>query len=415
MAKLPILRITALTLILGFAFACATGDGSRRKKKEEFTREGNTITVIGEAPIYNGDIANAKQRAIKDAKVNAVRKVVGEEISNKSQASDGESLGSSLLSKTDAFVKSYDIVAEDQGKIDTQPILKLTVRCTIEESKLSTAVEGLLADVGNPRIVVLVPSKVGGAPVAPLSNGNIAEAEIIKGLKKAGNKIVDPGTASKTVKPSGLNADAVNSLDAGAAILIQAQSSGAEVLVVGSVETEDQAPVTAIGGKQLDRPLFNTAATGPYKVILLWGDGKVVASGNGDARGADITQKVSREKALAGWAEDVTKKVNKQLKEEWFNLTENNTIILKFTGLDADESTKFKDDLAELTAAKDINVRTSNVSGSEWEVTYPGKDALFMDELVYKKDRGFTFLATKKMNVKSAARGVVTLEFTPNK
>ncbi|EPG66675.1 lipoprotein LipL46 [Leptospira wolffii] len=415
MAKLPILRFTALTLILGFTFACATGSSTGRKKKEEYTREGNTITVLGEAPIYNGDKANAKQRAIKDAKINAVRKVVGEEISNKSQASDGESLGSSLLSKTDAFVKTYDIVDEAEGKIDTQPILKLTVRCTIEETKLSTAVESLLADVGNPRLVVLIPSVVGGTPVPPLSANNIAEAEVIKALKKAGNKIVDPSTASKTVKPSGVNADAIGGLDAGSPIIAQAQASGAEVLIVGTVETEDQGQISNIGGKNLDRPIFSTAATGSYKVVLLWGDGKIVDTGTGDGRGADITQKVSREKAVAAWAESVTKKVSKQLKEEWFNLTENNTIILKFTGLNADEATKFKDDLTELTAAKDINIRTSDVNGSEWEVTYPGKDALFMDELVYKKDRGFSFLASKKLNVKSASRGVVSLEFTPNK
>ncbi|EPG75224.1 putative lipoprotein [Leptospira fainei serovar Hurstbridge str. BUT 6] len=412
MAKLPILRISALTLVLAFAFACATGSASGRKKKEYYEKNGDQITVIGEAPIYNGDKANAKQRALKDAKINAVRKVVGEQITNKSQASDGESLGSSLLSKTDAFVKSYDIVDEAEGKIDTQPILKLTVRCTVEESKISTAVDSLLADVGNPRVIIVIPSTVAGQAVPPLTPNNIAEAEIAKNLKKAGNKVVDAATAAKTVNKS--QVDPTN-VDAGSPIVAQAQASGAEVMIIGNVETEDQPVLTSIGGKSLDRPLYNTAATGAYKVILLWGDGKIVDSGTGDGRAADITQKVSREKAIAQWAESVAKKVNKQLKEEWFNLTENNTIILKFTGLNADESTKFKDDLTEFTAAKDINVRTSDSNGSEWEVTYPGKDALFVDELVYKKDRGFTFLATKNLTVKSATRGVVTLEFKANK
>lgn len=103
------------------------------------------------------------------------------------------------------------------------------------------------------------------------------------------------------------------------------------------------------------------------------------------------------------------------MKEEWFNLTENNPIVLKFTGLNADEATKFKDDLTEFTATKEVNVRTSDTNGSEWEVIYPGKDSLFQEELVYKKDRGFSFLATKSLEVKSATRGVVTLEFKPLK
>ncbi|MEI1559971.1 hypothetical protein QJN76_25990, partial [Escherichia coli] len=140
-----------------------------------------------------------KQRALKDAKINAVRKVIGEEISNKSKASDGESLGSSLLSKPDAFAKSYDIIDEAEGKIDTQPMLKLTVRCEVEESKISTAVDNLLADVGNPRVAVLVLGKVGGAPVFPATPGNFGEAEIIKALKKNGNKVIDPSLTAKKV------------------------------------------------------------------------------------------------------------------------------------------------------------------------------------------------------------------------
>ncbi|PJZ68419.1 lipoprotein LipL46 [Leptospira perolatii] len=411
MALARLLRFSTLTLIISFIVTCASGETRGKKKKEYYERNGNQITVMGEAPIYNGDKTNAKQRALKDAKINAIRKIVGEEISNKSSAADGESLGSSLLSKTDAFVKSYDIVDEAEGKIDTQPILKLTVRCTVEESKISTAVESLLADVGNPRVVVIVPAKVGGELVMPLTPNNIAEAEIIKNLKKAGNKIIDPVLASKKVDKKQVDPNNVE----GNPVLVQAQGLGAEVLIIGNVETEDQPVVSSIGGKALDRPLFNTAATGSYKVVLLWGDGKIVDSGSADGRAADITQKVSREKAVAQWAESVTKKVNKQLKDEWFNLTENNTIILRFSGLNADEATKFKDDLAELTAVKDVNVRNSAEGGSEWELTYPGKDTLFVEELVYKKDRGFSFLASKSMEVKSTSRGIVNLEFKDNK
>ncbi|EMN46941.1 putative lipoprotein [Leptospira interrogans str. L1207] len=412
MNRFPTTRLIAALAVISFSISCGSSGSTRGKKKEFYEKEGNKVTVIGEAPIYNGDKQIAKQRALKDAKINAVRKVIGEEISNKSKASNGESLGSSLLSKTDAFVKSYDIIDEAEGKIDTQPMLKLTVRCEVEESKISTAVDNLLADVGNPRVAVLVLGKVGGAPVFPATPGNFGEAEIIKALKKNGNKVIDSSLTAKKVNKTQVDTENV---EGSPLIKILAEALQAEVLVLANVETEDQQPLDSVNGKALERTIYNTAATGTYKVVLLWGDGKIVDSGTADGRGADITQKVSREKAISEWAASVSKKVNNQLKEEWFNLTENNPIVLKFTGLNADEATKFKDDLTEFTATKEVNVRTSDTNGSEWEVIYPGKDSLFQEELVYKKDRGFSFLATKSLEVKSATRGVVTLEFKPLK
>ncbi|XDD51732.1 lipoprotein LipL46 [Leptospira sp. WS92.C1] len=415
MNRFPIIRLIAALAVISFAVSCGSSGSSTRsdgKKKEYYAKEGNKVTVIGEAPIYNGDKQIAKQRALKDAKINAVRKVIGEEISNKSKASDGESLGSSLLSKTDAFVKNYEIIDETEGKIDTQPMLKLTVRCEVEESKISTAVDNLLADVGNPRVAVLVLGQMAGAPIIPAGPNNFGEAEIIKALKKNGNKIIDPALTAKKVTKNQVDAEKV---EGSPLIKILAEMLQAEVLVLATVETQDQQTLESVNGKALERPIYNTAATGTYKVVLLWGDGKIVDSGSADGRGADITQKVSREKAVTEWATSVSKKVNKQLKEEWFHLTENNPIVLKFTGLNADEATKFKDDLTEFTAAKEINVRTSDEKGSEWEVIYPGKDALFQEELVYKKDRGFSFLSSKSLEVKSATRGVVTLEFKPLK
>jgi len=107
--------------------------------------------------------------------------------------------------------------------------------------------------------------------------------------------------------------------------------------------------------------------------------------------------------------------VSKTLKDEWFKLTENNAILLRFKGLSPEEATRFADDLKEFTAIKDVNQRTTNTNGSEWEVTYPGKASMLSEELTYKKESGFSYIGKKEMNIVSAERGIITLSFTPVK
>ncbi|TGL59665.1 lipoprotein LipL46 [Leptospira ognonensis] len=393
---------TFLLLIL----SCASPAGAEKTEN----LPDNVVTAMGEAPIYQGDLALARNKALKDAKLNAIRKLVGEQITEKSGVSDGQSLGSKLYGKTDSFVKKYEIISESTWKLDTQDMIRLNVRCEVEATKLSTAVDALLDDVGNPRIAVLVQSTIQGRSYPIGSATNIAEAELIEKLRNKGNKVVDSSQLTALLKknPALAKLD-LNSVEEGSPLLSLAQESGAEVLIIGRVETVDQKPIVLPGGKKTD--FLSAAATGPYRIIQLWGDGKIFGSGSHEGRGADITQEVSREQATKDWAKLVSEKVAKQIKDEWFKLTEQNTVILKFKGLELEDAINFKNDLSEYTSVKQINDRKTDVNNSEWELTYPGKETMFAEELMYKKDSSFRFLSKKVLNMKSSKRGVVEIEF----
>ena len=372
--------------------------------KDKIQIDGNKITVIGEAPIYQGDVQNAKQRAIKDAKIDAVRKLIGEEISARSNSADGESLGSSLLSKTNAFVKSYDIIDEKQIQIDTQPILQITVRCVVEETKLSTAVDALLDEIGNPRIV----------SVSLVNSNNsrdynqISQAEFSRILKENGNKVISldipiSGNFQKIIDSKKINPNSD---------FFQDIQKRADVLLVSRITLKDQGKIDSMQGQKLSMPLYSVAATGSYQVVLLWGDGKIVVSGNEDSRESDISFEVSSEKAVIEWSKQVAKKLSKKLKQEWFKLSENNEIILQITNLTPNQAVRFKDDLLEFTGIKRVNVRSQNNNSIEWLVIYPGKQQMLQDEIFYKKDRDFGFLSqNKKLQIKSTTRGTIRLNF----
>lgn len=398
--------------IVFFSLACAKG--GLKDPTSNLTGDnqaGNIAVVVGEAPIYQNDRALARNRALKDAKISAVRKVIGEQITRKSGVSDGQSLGAKLYSKSDAFVKNHQILSEENFNIDTQPMIRLTVRCEVEEARISTAVDSLLADIGNPRMVVLVSGNVGNNQLKMGDSRNIAEAELSEALRKQGNKIVSGGQMSSLMrKKPGLQNLSLDDIDSGSPLVEIAQQAGAEVMIIAHVNSRDQGKVQ-IGNSP---SFFSAAVTGPYKLVQLWGDGKVFGSGSEAGRGADITMPVAREKGVKSWAKLVGQKAGQQIKDEWFRLTEENTVILKFTGLSAQDAIPFRDDLTEFTAVKRVNERKSGASGSEWELTYPGKESMFSEELSYKKDRGFRYLARYRMEIISSQRGEVHLRFTPN-
>ncbi|MCC5816456.1 MAG: lipoprotein LipL46 [Leptospira sp.] len=394
--------------ILFFVFHCSSSGGKSQKNLPE-----NVAIVQGEAPIYQGDQALARNRALKDARVNAVRKIIGEQITQKSGVMDGQSLGSQLYNKSDAFVKNHEVLGEEIYKIDTQPMLRLTVRCEVEPTRISTAVDALLDDIGNPRMVVLVGGDIAGKSLKMGDLRNQAEAELSEALRSRGNKIVANSRISALMKKNPkLQNLSLDEIDAGSPLIELAQEAGAEVLIIGNVTSKDQGKVKLPDGKVMD--IMSSAVTGPYKMVQLWGDGKVFGSGSAEGRGADLTINVAREKATQDWAKIVGQRAGKQIKDEWFKLTEENTVILKFSGLPPQDGIRFRDDLMEYTAVKRVNERKSDTAASEWELTYPGKESMFSEELTYKKDRSFRYLANYRMEIISSQRGTVTLKFIGN-
>lgn len=398
-------------LLLSLIFVVINCAGGSASTKADSKLPENVAIVQGEAPIYQGDSALAKSKALKDAKLNAVRKIIGEQITQKSGVSDGQSLGSQLYNKTDAFVKTYEILGEENFSLNTQPMIRLTVRCEVEPTKISTAVDALLDDIGNPRMVILVSGDIGGSSLKMGDSRNQAESELSEALRSRGNKIVSSARMNSLMKNKpGLQNLSLDEIDSGSPLIEIAQEAGAEVLVIAHVTSKDQGKVKLPNGKVME--IMSSAVTGPYKMIQLWGDGKIFGSGSAEGRGADLTMPVAREQAIKDWAKLVGTKAGKQIKQEWFKLTEENTVILKFSGLPTEDGIAFRDDLIEFTGVKQVNERKSDINGSEWELTYPGKESMFSEELSYKKDRGFRYLGSMKLDIISSKRGEVTLKFS---
>lgn len=52
MNRFPTTRLIAALAVISFSISCGSSGSTRGKKKEFYEKEGNKVTVIGEAPIY---------------------------------------------------------------------------------------------------------------------------------------------------------------------------------------------------------------------------------------------------------------------------------------------------------------------------------------------------------------------------
>lgn len=119
--------------------------------RDRFSSE--TITVIGESVVYEGNIPQARERALQEAFSTAITQVMGAFITAESYSQNYVSIDRSVLSKTKGYIKTYRII-ETRHEGDSL-ILKVEVAVSMEPVKDDLTALGILLDaVGNPIVKV---------------------------------------------------------------------------------------------------------------------------------------------------------------------------------------------------------------------------------------------------------------------
>ncbi|MCK4593922.1 hypothetical protein KAU45_05425 [bacterium] len=121
----------------------------------------DTVTVrsTGLGVIYSGDIAKARDDAVKDAIRNAVEQQTGMFLDSQTMIEMFETLEDSIYARATAYVLNYRIIREGYGSFENS--YEVEVECTIARSMLQAKldemdVRTLTALIGNPRIMMIV-------------------------------------------------------------------------------------------------------------------------------------------------------------------------------------------------------------------------------------------------------------------
>lgn len=137
-------RINPAYLIMTALFALTTVSGFCQ------SADSNEVLVVwGESPIYEGNTAQAKERALQDAFSTAISQVMGSFITAESYTQNFVSIDRSVLSKTKGYVRTYETLEVK----DTKDDLTLKVKVTVSKDSIKddlTALGILLDAMGNP-------------------------------------------------------------------------------------------------------------------------------------------------------------------------------------------------------------------------------------------------------------------------
>jgi len=181
------LKLTVLSWLL-VATALAAG------KQPDFV----TQEATGEAAIVGGDKDSAKRQALKAAQREAVEQVVGSRITAQTLAANNQLISDKILSRTDGYVRKYDIVdtKEEDGA------MKVTIRAQVGTGQLDKdvqAVQALIQQLGNRKMIILLQEQTVTSNQTSLNTQTMATV-LTEAFTKDGWTIIDPSFAMGKVK-----------------------------------------------------------------------------------------------------------------------------------------------------------------------------------------------------------------------
>ena len=416
-----IISILAITGIL-FPLLAGCSSGDQKDESVEGCRSGS-IVVQGEAPVFTS-VATSREKAKEDACRMAITRCVGDEVSSQSGVADGQSIGSEIYSRSKGICKNGEILSEDFYNVGTIKMHRLQMRYQVATEVINDTIHTMQQMVGNPKIMVLIREEMFLAGQGKVVEGfssrkSKAAAPLRDFLAAKGYTVVDGAGVIPALKMEELITTDPASVDE--SIKDRALEAGADVLIVGQVETHPQS-IAMLQGSDFK----SYSATGNIAILALWGQGKLIGEYSESAPGAQVNDIRASQVALQRFAvgadpdpikhpDGLAKFVHSRLSSEWGDLTRNNVILMKINGVDSSLAGTFRDDLIERTAVKKVNEQGFENGSTVWEVVYPGRAFALADTLSFYSDDPRIFFAVrdsgKKIHLDRVKRGEIEITF----
>jgi len=203
-----------------------------------------TTEATGIGSIIGGDVAHARDDAIKDAKRNCVEQVVKVMVTSMTEVNMAVVVEDRIKTNAGGYIKSYQVLSESKGADGLTYEVKL--RAVVEKGDIKDDIGELLAKKGNPRVMVMMEEQnIGedhwhwGVDLA------VSEAALVEKFRTKGFQVVDKTQAMKKITREALE----SALEGDAkAMVAQALKYGAEVLVVGKAFAREASKASEILG-----------------------------------------------------------------------------------------------------------------------------------------------------------------------
>ncbi len=318
-------------VILVMFFACTTTDQGKNRPSfpvEKPPTEDIIVNADGWATILQKDKSLARDRAIKNAMYNAVRKAIGTMIEGESIVSGGVLVSQEIRAKAFGFVKKYDILKE---YID-EDVFVVSIKAVVSKKKIKESIRDLLEKLGKPKIAIMIGEKINKKEL-PVWDA-ISSSEISNYLLQKGYEVIDISLLRNFVgsdyEKALFNIDmAVNCL----------RRSGIEVLVLGTGKVRDAGSV--VEGSNL----HSFQADLNIKVVDV-GNKTLIFTDMEHSVYPHISLQSGPVLAIKKAAKKIAEKIDNRLRQYWLDIIKSGKIIsLTVKGITAKTMNKFYDNL----------------------------------------------------------------------
>ena len=367
-----------------------------------FSESFKEVTVKGQAAILNNDKLAAKEKALDDAKRNAVEQVAGVIVSSESLTENFELISDNIYSQSKGYISSYKIVKEGISPED-KDVYFVEIKAKVSNKKLEkdiSAINLLYKSLGKPKFLLMIAEQNFDekTPSGWWNNAkattNSVETVIIDELSKKGIKFVDGRTLKdKLAKYSAFkNIDSVTTKD----ILSISKLHDGDYIIYGSVIA------TVKDGLSGTKSGF---AIGTLKLVKS-DTGEVVGTielkdrnnkdHNPEHYRGEATNRpnsiIAAEDAFSAFGKRASKQILKKILKHWLKQANSTReISLKIKGLTYSDYKKLKSHLLELRGVKSVGEFGMVNKIASLPVNYKGKATELLDLIMSKPVKGLRF------------------------
>lgn len=349
-------------------------------------QESQTVEAEGVARIIKAQTDIARDKAIADAQRKAVEQAVGVLMSSESLVENYELVSDRILTQSAGYIASYEIADERRDGDD----YRVKIRAVIGMGNLQNdvqAIQHVIAQKGNPRMMFLVSEEIVGLKTAGVGSADMSQAEVIlqQAFLDAGFEVIDAATVAQNVNAE-MARNAIGGDTASAAAICQ--QFGADVVILTKASASSS-------GKILNSDMLSFQAVVTAKAVRA-DTAAVIASVTEQGKHAHIDGLAGGAAAIEKASRTLTAALIPKILEQWRKDVQTATTVqLVISNVSFAQLKTVKEMLnTQIRGVKAVNQRSFQQKTALIDVEIQSTTEALADELTAKSFDGLTFEIT---------------------
>ncbi len=327
--------------------------------------------ATGVAGIVDNNVGKAKDEALYDAKVSAVKQVLGTLISSRTDVADGEFLSTQITAKSEGFIEQYEVL---EARAVSSFEYRVTILAKVSEAKLNNAIEEMIRMQGRPLMAVILEEDIMGKKA--ISAQSVAGTELESILVDQGFPLVDKGTIDKIIaRQKAKIKEALGGNDAAAREL--GELAGAEIILVGY-------SVVKSAGNIGDSKLISAQADLGIRAIEV-STGQILAATQKHGASAHISEHTAAVQAIQKASRPASDALVDSISKKW-KPGKANVIDVLIIGIDYEGATRLRGEMLEkIRGVQAVHRKSADGKVVKLQVEFQGTAFVLVDRMMEAK------------------------------